>query len=559
MARLVVETGVDSGMIFPLSPTAVTIGRSVSNSIQIIDRKVSRRHAEIFYKDGLYYFRDLGSKNGSFVDDKGIKNREISLSNSARIKVGETVLVFESGPEDSPIMADTTSKAVRIVEDLDWGVPRESIAAGKQSPLDLDIQAESKETFKDSHKRLAILYQVADAIRNILNLDELLDQIMNIIYDVIQPDRGLIMMLDTQTKELIPKSIKKRREDDEEITISNTIVQQCVRDQISIIVSDAASDKRFSSSESVIIHKIRSAICAPLIFKDEILGVIYVDTQSRINAYGPEELELLTGIANQSAMAIANAKLHARIVKQHKLAKEMEIARTIQMNLLPKIYPTLENLDISAMSLPAKKVGGDYYDFITLSENRYGIAIADVSGKGVPAAILLATIRASLLIEAQQKNATVTSVISQMNRMACRDATNNMFITMVYGIIDTKAQTLEFSNAGHSFPLLFDSSSQVKQLKTGGCFLGIMENADYKSQTIPLRSGQTFILYSDGVTDTMNEQGEIFGLEMMKKVILSRLHCSAQEIRDTIHQACLDFRNGVEQFDDFTLVVIKVL
>jgi len=558
MSRLVVESGVDGGMIFPLSPTKVTMGRSVSNSIQIIDRKVSRHHAEVFYRDGVYYFRDLGSKNGSFLDDNPV-TREEPLVNGSRLMVGETVLVYESGPEDDVMKTDTTSRSVRIVENLEWGTPKGSLAAGASASLDLDMGAAEVESLKDSHKRLAILYQVADAIRNILNLDELLEQVMNIIYDVIHPDRGILMLRDSHTHELIPKTIKKRHEDQEEITISNTIVDQCLRDRISILVSDAASDQRFSDSESVIINKIRSAICAPLIYKDEILGVVYVDTQSRMLSYGNEELELVTGIANQSAMAIANANLHARLVEQHKMAKEMEIARTIQMNLLPKIYPTVENMDISAMSLPAKKVGGDYYDIITLPDNRYGVAIADVSGKGVPAAILLATIRASLLIEAQQKSATVTSVISRLNQMACRDTTNNMFVTMVYGIIDPKKKILEYTNAGHTYPLVFDSSSKVRQLKTGGCFLGIMENVDYKSQTVHVKPDQTFIFYSDGVTDTMNPSGEIFGQERLKKVIRSKLHCPAKEIRDSVYEACLDFRGTAEQFDDFTLVIIKFL
>jgi len=558
MPRLVVESGVDGGMIFPISQSLVSLGRSVSNSIQIIDRKVSRHHAEIYYREGNYYLRDLGSKNGCFIDKK-ILDKETRLVNGNRITIGETILVYESGPEDKASISESSSKSVKIVENLEWGTLEKSLSVGKQPAIDLEMKVSGEAVFKDSHKRLEILYQVADAIRNILNLDELLDQIMSIIYNVVQPDRGLIMLQDEHTKELIPKTVKKRNEDREDITISSTIVDKCLRDCVSLVVSDAALDDRFSGSESIIMNRIRSAICAPMIFKDEILGVIYVDTQTRVSSYGQEELELLTGIANQSAMAIANARLHGRLVEQHKLAREMEIARTIQMNLLPKVYPTLENLDISAMSLPAKKVGGDYYDFIPLAEERYGIVIADVSGKGVPAALLLATIRASLLIEAQQKDATVMNVMTKMNQMACRDATNNMFITMVYGILDPTKKSFEYSNAGHCYPLLFDSGDEMEQLKTGGNFLGIMENAEYKSKRVHLKTGQVFTLYSDGVTDTMNSSGELFGLERLKNVVRSGLRKSAQEIRDSIYEASLDFRGGIDQFDDFTVMIMKVV
>ncbi|HON50896.1 MAG TPA: SpoIIE family protein phosphatase [Candidatus Sumerlaeota bacterium] len=556
MARLVIESGADVGMVFPIINLTVSIGRSVSNSIQIIDRKVSRHHAEIFFKDSAYYFRDLDSKNGSLINGKPFTS-EMPLVSGTQLTLGDTILVFESGPEDIDRFSETTSRMIRIVDDSGWGQPRSSVAAGKQMPLELELPKDQLP--KDSDKRLTILYQVADAIRNILNLDDLLEQIMSILYEVTQPDRGFILLKDESGKELIPKAVKSKSRDVDEIRISSTIVRQCLHDRVSILVSDAASDQRFAASESIIINSIRSAICAPLVYKEEIYGVIYIDTQTGVATYGNEELELVNGIANQSAMAIANAKLHARLVEQHKMAKEMEIARTIQMNLLPKVYPTLEGIDISAMSMPAKKVGGDYYDFLPMpAGSRYGIAIADVSGKGVPAAILLATIRASLQIEAQQKDAVVTNVVSRLNKMAFRDASNNMFITMVYGILDPVKRTFEYTNAGHVYPLLFDATGKIAQLKKGGFFLGIMENSEYESETINLESGQTFVLYSDGVTDTMNKSGELFGIERLKKVIRAHLHCTAQEIRDAIHEACLEFRKEADQFDDFTVIIMKI-
>lgn len=556
MARLVVETGADVGMIFPLPGGKVTIGRSVSCDIQIIDRKVSRCHAEVIQEDNHYIFNDLDSKNGSYLNGHRVKEKS-PLNDGDNLRIGETVMVFESGPEDSThYKSETTSKSIRLVDDSSWGEPRVSVAAGLQSSLDLEVNEVERETLKDSHKRLEILYTVADAIRNILNLDDLLEQIMQIISGVIKMDRGFIMLIDPKTGDLYPAAIKKSNED-EEITISSTIVNRCISEKVAILSSDAAQDRRFSSSESIILNKIRSAICAPIIFKDDIFGVIYIDTQSGITAYDQEELELVNGIANQSAMAIANAKLHNRLVRQHKIEKEMEIARTIQMNLLPKVYPRIDDVDISAMSLPAKKVGGDYYDFIPLDDGRYGIVVADVSGKGVPAAILLATIRAALLIEARKGSPSVTSVISRMNEMACRDTTNNMYVTMIYGILDPVKKVFEYVNAGHVYPLLFHTDDSIKQLKTGGCFLGIMENAEYQSQKVTLKPGRTLVLYTDGVTDTMNPKGEIFGLARLKNCIRNNLKNSARDIRDVIYEESATFRKDADQFDDFTLIVMK--
>ena len=556
MARLVIESGPDKGMIFPIYQTATSLGRSSSNTIQIIDRRLSRQHSELYYLDGRYVLKDLGSKNGTYLNDTLLAQDHI-LKNGDRIKMGDTILIFESEPYESAHNGDTTTKVVRFVEDMPWGQTQGTRQAGVHLAVEVDLETSEGEFLKDSHKRLEILYQVADAIRSILNFDELLEKIMSIIYSVIQPDRGFILLKSERTGELVPKVIKKRDEAELEISISSSIVKKCIDEKISILVTDATSDKRFAASESIILNKIRSAICSPLIYKDEVLGVIYIDTTSRVVSYGEEELELLTGIANQSAMAIANANLHKRMIEQQRMEKEIEIARSIQMNLLPKVYPVLSDLEISAMSTPAKHVGGDYYDFILLSENRCGFAIADVSGKGVPAAILTSTIRSTLQVLASKPEADILDVIKSLNHITCRDATNNMFVTLVYGILDANSKTFEYINAGHTYPFIIDQNNELKELKVGGCFLGIMEQIEYQKETVSLTPSSILVIYTDGVTDTMKKDETTFGVERLIKLVKENKNLSALEIRNKIFDETTKFRENNEQFDDFTLIVIK--
>jgi sigma-B regulation protein RsbU (phosphoserine phosphatase) len=554
MTRLVVESGVDQGMVFPIGQSLVTMGRSASNTIQIVDRKMSRHHAEILYLNGDYVLRDLGSKNGTHVNEVLVTEERV-LKSGDRIRVGDTVLVFESEPQESA-PSDTTTRIVRITTEPFWGKPTDTMAA---VTVPLAPPEEPEVEIKDPHHRLGMLYRVTDTIRSIFGLDELLQKIVEIIYEVLQPDNAFIMLKDERSGELVPRVVKRRESEEEEIMISRSIVDKSLGEKLSVLVSDATSDERFKSSDSIIRHKIRSAICTPLIYKDEILGTIYIDSKSRLISYGKDEMELLTSISGQAAVAIANAKLHARLIEQHKLDRELEIARSIQMNLLPKSYPQIAGYEVSAMSLPAKKVGGDYYDFLEVGKEEVGFVIADVSGKGVAAAILAATLRASIQTNVRESRKGVAKIVSQMNEITCRDTTNNMFATMIFGVLNSKDGAFEYANAGHCRPLIFDNGGKVASLEKGSCFLGLAPNIEYATDKVTLKPGDTMVLYTDGVTDTMNRKGDLYGLNRLIECMKKNLGLAALELRDAICEDVWKYREGAEQFDDFTLVLVRRL
>ncbi|MCX7016842.1 MAG: SpoIIE family protein phosphatase [Candidatus Sumerlaeota bacterium] len=557
MARLVVSSGPDEGLVYSLVPGVLTIGRSPDNAIQVVDKKSSRQHAELRVENGAVTLRDLGSKNGTLLNGDKLQG-EVRLHSGDKILIGETTLVFERSADEAPC-DESTSKSVRLVADLPWGHEKGTMAAGVRKPAaaaaaTAPVPAES---VKDATRRLQIICQISDAIRTTYEVDPLLDIVMESLFSLLGPDRAFILLYDETSTTLVPRATRLREPEGEDIAVSRVIIDHCLQDRVSVLVSDALSDVRFKASKSIHIQKIRSAICAPMICQDDVMGVIYFDTKNRPAAYDQAELEFATSLANQTAMALANIRLQERAIKQRTLEREMEIARDIQTRLLPRSMPKTEDFEFAAISVPAQKVGGDYYDLLQLPDGRIGVAIADVSGKGVPAAILIASVRSALQAEGPRTDASAAEVLEHLNDLVYHDTAVNMFVTMVYGILNPKTRVFEYANAGHPYPLLFAPDGGLTELETGGCFLGISPKMAYVKGLAVLPPGGTLLLYSDGVSDTLSPAGELYGRKRLVELVRANLHLSARELRDLIYHDTQQFQKDAEQFDDISVVVIR--
>lgn len=539
-------------MVYPIHNGRMTVGRSPECAIQIIDKRTSRVHAEFSCDDEKVTIRDLGSKNGTLINDVQITGDQ-TVYNGDKILIGETIFVFESDPgEKNP--AQSTS--VRLVTEKIWGLEKGSLGAGV--PVHMPETPVSPIEVDDPTERLKILLQVSDAVRTAHEVKPLLETVMDLLFTFLQPDRAFIMLLDAKTQELSSHVTRFRNTSiPEEITVSKTIVDKALKDKLSLLVSDALSDVRFKRSESIVIQKIRSAIVAPFIFQDEIMGVLYFDTKSRASAYGNEELELATGIANQTAIALSNISMQRKMIEQRTFEREMEIAREIQCRLLPRKMPEIPGYDFAAINAPAKQVGGDYYDFLSLSEDELGIAIADVSGKGVPAAILIASVRSALQAEGRAGIQSVVSLLEHLNELVYRDTASDMFVTMVFSILHPSSGLFQYANAGHPYPLLFTHDGEYVELEIGGCFLGIGEKMQYGCGTAILAPGGTLILYSDGVTDTQSPNGDLYGRKRLIEVAQKNLDGTAENLLKAIVADTKKYQGDAEQFDDFTLVVVR--
>ncbi|GAB4320282.1 MAG: hypothetical protein Kow0059_14530 [Candidatus Sumerlaeia bacterium] len=544
-------------MVFPLRKPVTTLGRSAANSLQIIDKRISRHHAEILFTDNHYIYRDLNSKNGSLVNGQPVK-KAVILQHGDDIQVGDTMLVFELDPGEDQ-HRDASGAGVRLIEDDSMAFPRESVtvkeAPGASHPMDSAVRLrDAGHTVQQ--QQLDILYQVAEAIRSIFDPDQLFQTLMDILFKVMRADRGTILIRDRQTGVLVPRHTRRREGEADELQISRTIVERAIQDQAGLLISDALHDQRFAQSESIIAQDIRSALCAPMIYRDEVLGVIYIDTASRTNVYSKSDLALLTGICNQAAVALSNMELLHQVFRQKRLEREMEIAREIQMNLLPHVYPDVPGFEFSALSLPAKQVGGDYYDFIDLGEGRLGLCIADVSGKGVPAAIILSTMRTALKLLLEKSGEDLPAVMNRLNRIICRDTTEEMFVTMVLGILDSDARRFEYCNAGHCSPLMWQGGGVV-ELESNSPVVGIEEQSLFHTSRVTIQPGTLLVFTTDGVTDLMNPAGELFGKSALKSFVEQNALLAVRRFRDALYQRLLAHQGHAEQFDDLTILVVR--
>ncbi|MEQ8822036.1 MAG: SpoIIE family protein phosphatase [Sumerlaeia bacterium] len=570
MPKLIIQSGEQQGRVIQLGAgRRISVGRSVNNELQVVDRRMSRNHAEVYEEDKHYFMRDLGSKNGSQLNGATIGG-PTQLRSGDILQIGDTTLLFEedsiADAMDSVSSGQTfmgtppvgrPNQSYKVVDENQWGSTRGEVRAGVRPAQTVNIDTNHGMALKDASKRLEILYQISEAMRSLLDLDQVLEKVVELIQEILKPDISYLLIKNPETNELEPRVVRARDGEDQEVKLSSSIVDKCMADRVSMLVSDAAQDQRFASSESIILNRIRTAMVAPIVYQDEALGVVYVDTRTRMMPYSREELELLTGLTNQAALGIINARLHSQLVEQYKLAREMEIARTIQMNLLPKVYPNVPGYDVSAMSLPAKQVGGDYYDFLELPDDRFVFAVADVSGKGVPAAILTATTRSYLQGESERPSTNIVEAVARMNRMVYRDVTNDMYVTMVYTILKPEDDQLQYVNAGHCHPVLLKPDGTMTFLDKGGLFLGISAEVDYEAETIDFPKGGVLLLSTDGVTDIQNTQGEIFGEERLFTILRENRQKRAEEIRNAIYQSCVRHRGEADQFDDFTLIVLK--
>ena len=305
-------------------------------------------------------------------------------------------------------------------------------------------------------------------------------------------------------------------------------------------------------------HKISSLICVPLQVEEKTFGVMNISNDEPAG-YTAGDLKLATALATQAAVSIENARLHIEQVEQERMVKELEIARNIQKSLLPDSTPVLEGAEVTAMSLPAKEVGGDFYDFIPAAGQRLGLVIADVSGKGVPAALFMALSRA--LMHANSLNdPSVSNAVIQTNGHILDCAASGMFVTLFYAILDTHHHTLRYVSAGHNPPMLYKyATGDVHLLEADGIALGVLDEIELEEKEVSIEAGDVIVLYTDGVTESINPNNEEFGEERLLQLIKKYHRLSANALTGKIQEVVMEFIEDEPQFDDFTLMTVKIV
>lgn len=298
-------------------------------------------------------------------------------------------------------------------------------------------------------------------------------------------------------------------------------------------------------------------VLVPMQLKDEVQGIILIGPKIIKQGFREDELEFLNTLGNQAMISLENARLFEETLEKQRMEEELNIAHEIQRGLLPKNFPELDQFELTGINVPSRQVGGDYYDCIKIDETHYGIAIADVSGKGVPAALLMANVQASLHALVGT-HVSIQEMCYKINNLTHQNTAPDKFITFFYGILDTENQTFSFCNAGHNPPYLYKNGQKFQLLEDGGLLLGMLPNCTYQTGVVTLKKKDWLVMYTDGVNEAINDADEEFDTWRLENVIEKNKTNSAQEMLNAILAEIKEFVKHVPQSDDITLVIIKV-
>jgi sigma-B regulation protein RsbU (phosphoserine phosphatase) len=292
--------------------------------------------------------------------------------------------------------------------------------------------------------------------------------------------------------------------------------------------------------------------------QNETRGVVALGDKITKADFQPEELAFLSTLGNLSIISIENARLFEETLEKQRLEKELLIAREIQQRLLPEQCPEIKNFEVAAYNLSSLQVGGDYYDVVRLDENRYAFCVADVSGKGAPAALLMSNLQASFhaILTVRPE---LPEIARKINNLIYRNTSFDKYITCFFGLLDTEKYQFISVNAGHNPPYLFHADKSFNLLSEGGLILGMMPDIEYKQEVSRLKPGDLILMYTDGVNEAMNRKNEEFGEERIEKCVQTNYTCSAHGLVEALTASLNDFCENTPQGDDITIVSLKVL
>jgi phosphoserine phosphatase RsbU/P len=413
--------------------------------------------------------------------------------------------------------------------------------------------------------KLRMLLEITRKISRSLNLEEVLAQVMDTLDSLLPYDAAGIYIIrrDLHTTEggsstLVFHAEAVRGYDIEELLelrlkLGEGLIGWVAQTAEAVTVADVTRDPRYVNARK----GTRSEMVAPIISNDEVIGVFDLESDAP-DAYSNDDLQVLMLLASQVAIIVEKAMLHEQLVEKKRLEAQLEVARQVQLSLLPAGDPALEGFDISGYNFSTEEVSGDYYDFVKVYDDHLGLVIADVSGKGVPASLLMAFLRASLR-SAIRTGYAPNVAMAKVNFLLWETIEPHQFVTAFYGMLDTTNRTLAFVNAGHNPPLILDRDGRARFIERGGLPLGMFRDTRYYEYYLPIECGQTLVLYTDGATEATNPAGEEYGRQRLVEAVRNGRDRPARELIDFIYNDIYGWTGGAGASDDVTFVVIKAL
>ncbi|HUJ15780.1 MAG TPA: SpoIIE family protein phosphatase, partial [Thermoanaerobaculia bacterium] len=498
-------------------------------TIPIKDRFLSRRHAEIVRERGTWYVRDCGSVNGTLVN--GVKIGDpVPLRPGDRIALGDSEVVFHANDEPSQLIAvDSDSHATN---------------------LSIKIDSEERGT-----ERTKVLNSLAIEFLADRPMSDLFEFVLDRVVGLLHPSRAALALFgaDRTTFDMV----KLRRQDPSDSTdllISRTLLKEVVDGRQVVSFFDTKQDEKLARAHSIVAQDIRSAVCAPLVVGDAVLGVLYLDYKATRGTVSENDVRLVAQIARFAAVTLERTRLREEAFAKAKIDEELRTAYTIQKRLLPSSLPTVSGYTFAAANRPAKSVSGDYYDMVVRPNGRMYFVIADVSGKGITAAIVMSSVATAFNIFTRT-DPTPADLLRELNATLAPKTAPTKFVTLVAGVLDPATGRVEYANAGHVSPLLI-SAGGVEPLKTTDLVVGLFPQAQYRNQTIQLGTGDALVLFTDGVTEAENEKEEQLGLTPVADVLRPLHRVPAQQILAAIDERVHAHIGDTPPGDDVTILAL---
>ncbi len=531
---------------FPLSTSPVHLGRAAANELSFpLDARLSRMHLAFESRGGLWVIRDLGSKNGTYVNDARITTEQ-PLRPGDVVLAGELLIRIQEAGSGSAGRQSVVIVSEDVIEDED---PQARTVITDLNQF-LRRSASKFETPGVVQKHMEALVRAGRELAGHRPLDDLFALILDLSLSAVSARRGVLML--QENGELVPKAAKG-----DNFRISRAVCDQVIRQRQSLLVKDTQFEKAFLESHSIAAESVKSLIAVPLQTNSDVLGLIYLDTPHVIAPFTDDDLALLTVMANVAAIRLEQARLVLVEQAERLMQRDLEQAGEIQQGLLPTVTPHVDGLDLAGFNKACRTVGGDYYDFFTYPDGRLAAVLGDVAGKGMAAALMMSGVhaRSHLLLE---EPIAPGEYLTRLNRATTGRCPQNRFITMAAALVNPATGEVQYSSAGHNPAIIVRANGQVELLKDTGLVLGILKMASYQDCFVTLNAGDMLVLYSDGITEaTREDTDEEFGETRLCRVLAANAHLPATELVEIVLRAQAYFTNNGPAADDATLVVIR--
>lgn len=523
-----------------IARTPFTMGRQSDNDLVLLDSRISRHHAKIFQNQDAYQIADTESRHGTFVNNERIVS--CALKSGDHISLGVTDAYQLTFLEDHAALP-------KLLEQM--GKPTTSRAPQLQ--------------------HLGLLLQMAQMLNRAPALEEILTLLVDSAIQLTDAERGMLFLLDDAG---VPRLRLARGRGGMYIqqgleNYSHAAIKRVMESGREDVILEEEVSGRATQETGIVQAGVRGIVAVPLqkhpvmemtgetmsVTAPEILGVLYLDSRSGATALTGLDRQVLQSFAVEGATVIENARMFRLTREQERLQHEFSLARNIQQRLLPHELPQSDFFQIHAITMPCQTVGGDYYDVVNLPGERYGLTVADVSGKGLPAAMLAAMLQGAFVAVATG-DPELEELFKRVNDFLCARTPPEMFATLFYGVLDRHGR-FTFVNAGHATPLVARASGVVNRLDSSNFPLGFFPGVGFAVDSVQLEHGDNVLVFSDGVTEAQNADDELFG-EARLKEFLEKSPCqTAPEACDKVIAAVQDFVGSAPQADDLTLTVLR--